>query len=101
MDTSRTTQKPGKVSFLRFKHLVIPPNTSTYTTYKRQHIRVAPLGIPNVSFVRFLCFFQFLFDKFLGAGAASDGSVVHIVVEYAGVGAGATLAMLTAPSGVD
>ena len=54
-----------------------------------------------MSFVRFLCFFQFLFDKFLGAGAASDGSVVHIVVEYAGVGAGATLAMLTAPSGVD
>jgi len=47
-----------------------------------------------------MCFFvRFLFfsDKFLGAGAASDGSVS--VVEYAG--AGATLAMLTAPAGVD
>ena len=47
------------------------------------------------------CVFSYIFDKFLGAGAASDGSVVHSVVEYAGVGAGATLAMLTAPAGVD
>ena len=49
-----------------------------------------------------MCFFvrfPFFSDKFLGAGAASDGSVS--VVEYAGVGAGATLAMLTAPAGVD
>ena len=38
-------------------------------------------------------------DKFLGAGAASDGSVS--VVEYAGVETGAALAMLIAPAGVD
>jgi len=58
---------------------------------------VTRLGIPHVFFFPF-CVFS---DKFLGAGAASDGSVVHRVVEYAGVGAGATLAMLTAPAGVD
>ena len=83
-------KKPGKVSFLRFKHLVIPPNAaSKYTTYTRQHIRV------TFAFYVFL----FLLDKFLGAGAASGGSVS--VVEYAGVAAGAALAMLTAPAGVD
>ena len=38
-------------------------------------------------------------DKFLGVGAASDGSVS--VVEYAGVCTGAALAMLIAPAGVD
>ena len=59
--TSRTAKNLATDCFSDSNTWLFQPmlvQSSTYTTYKRQHIRVTRLGIPHVFFFPFLCFFR-------------------------------------------